>query len=178
VVLAVLFGVSRVMSDDSDPERAGDDSETGATETTAQTTTTVVYTNPALAEEVLARTPPAPAPPPADTPKDALEITTMIEGEGEPAAAGDSVTVHYVGNLPDGTVFDQSWERGEPFPVTIGQGQVIAGWDEGLVGAKIGERRRLVIGSEKAYGSTAQGPIPADAPLAFEIDVVDIQPGG
>jgi FKBP-type peptidyl-prolyl cis-trans isomerase len=177
VVLAVLFGVSRVMSDDSDPERAGDDSETGATETTAQTTTTVVYTNPALAEEVLARTPPAPAPPPADTPKDALEITT-IEGEGEPAAAGDSVTVHYVGNLPDGTVFDQSWERGEPFPVTIGQGQVIAGWDEGLVGAKIGERRRLVIGSEKAYGSTAQGPIPADAPLAFEIDVVDIQPGG
>jgi FKBP-type peptidyl-prolyl cis-trans isomerase len=90
--------------------------------------------------------------------------------------AGDQVTVHYIGKVPDGTVFDQSWERGQPFPVTLGQGMVISGWDEGLVGARIGERRRLVLGSEMAYGAEGNGSIPPDTPLAFEVDVIDIQP--
>jgi FK506-binding protein 2 len=60
--------------------------------------------------------------------------------------------------------------------VVLGQGEVIPGWDEGLIGATIGERRHLVIGSDNAYGSTGQGEIPPDAPLAFDVDVVDIQP--
>jgi hypothetical protein len=134
------------------------------------------YTDPRLAEEVLGRTPPDPEPPPADTRADALDVETLIEGEGTPAALGDTVTVHYVGLLADGTVIDSSWERGEPFPVRLGGGEVIAGWDSGLVGAQIGERRRLVIGSENAYGATGRDPVPPDAPLAFEIDVVDVSP--
>jgi FKBP-type peptidyl-prolyl cis-trans isomerase len=171
VVLAVLFGASALMGDDSDDT---------STETSTPDTTAVEFTNPELAEEVLARTPPTPAPPPADTPAGALEITTAIEGEGEGAKAGDTVTVHYVGVLADGSEFDQSWSRGETFDVSpLGQAQVIDGWNEGLMGAKIGERRRLVIGSDKAYGPQGNPPtIPAAAPLAFEIDVVDIQAGG
>jgi peptidylprolyl isomerase len=173
VVLAVAFAYSLLTRDDS-----SDDTETGDTTTTAadETTTTVAYSNPELAAEVLAREPPVPANAAADTPPDAVKITTLIEGQGEGAAPGDTVTVHYVGVLADGTEFDQSWSRGEPFPVeNLGQASVIPGWNEGLVGAKIGERRRLEIGANKAYGAAGNPPaIPANAPLAFEIDVVDI----
>ena len=178
-MLAVLFGVSQLMGDDS-----GDETSTGDTssETTARETTepdAPEYNNPALAEEVLGREAPVPAAPPADTPATALESTTLIEGEGEGAQAGDTVTVHYAGVLADGTQFDASWTRGQPFTVTLGQGEVIAGWDQGLIGAKIGERRHLVIGSDNAYGPDGNPPtIPAAAPLAFDVDVIDIQPGG
>ncbi len=179
VVLVVLFGVSQLMGSDDDSD---DDAETSS-DTTEQTiddqpieTTVPDYSNPELAEEVLGREPPVPEPPAADTPADALEATTLIEGEGEGAVAGDTVVVHYVGVLGDGSEFDQSWTRGETFPVTLGQGQVITGWDEGLIGAKPGERRHLVIGSDNAYGPQGQGPIPPDAPLAFDVDIVDVQP--
>jgi FKBP-type peptidyl-prolyl cis-trans isomerase len=179
VVLAVVFGVSQLMGDDSDSETTTEDTE--ATDSAPEVTEPPApdYANPELAEEVLARTPPEPEPPAEDTPADAVEITTLTEGEGEGAVEGDTVTVHYVGVLADGTEFDQSWERGQPFPVSpLGQASVIAGWNEGLIGAKIGERRRLVLGSDKAYGEQGSPPaIPAGAPLAFEIDVVDIQPG-
>lgn len=176
VVLAVLFGVSQLMGDDSDSDdTATTDSGTESTELPTETTTPE-YTNPELAAEVEGREPPVPTPPPADTPATALETTTLIEGEGEGAAAGDLVTVHYVGVLSDATEFDQSWERGEAFTVPLGQGQVIPGWDQGLVGAKIGERRHLVIGSDNAYGATGQNAIPPNAPLAFDVDIVDIQP--
>ena len=175
IVLAVAFGYSLLTRDDN----SSDNTETADTTTTAagdQTATSVAYSNPELAAEVLAREPPIPANAAADTPPGAVEVTTLIEGQGEGAAAGDTVTVHYVGVLSDGTEFDQSWSRGQPFAVeNLGQASVIAGWNEGLVGAKIGERRRLEIGSDKAYGATGNPPtIPANAPLAFEIDVVDI----
>jgi FKBP-type peptidyl-prolyl cis-trans isomerase len=175
IVLALAFGYSLLTRDDD----SSDNTETADTTTTAagdQTTTTVAYSNPDLAAEVLAREPPIPANADADTPSDAVKVETLIEGQGEGAAAGDTVTVHYVGVLADGTEFDQSWSGGQPFAVeNLGQASVIAGWNEGLVGAKIGERRRLEIGSDKAYGATGNPPtIPANAPLAFEIDVVDI----
>lgn len=175
IVLALAFGYSLLTRDDD----SSDNTETADTTTTAagdQTTTTVAYSNPDLAAEVLAREPPVPANAAADTPPDAVKVETLIEGQGEGAAAGDTVTVHYVGVLADGTEFDQSWAAGQPFAVeNLGQASVIAGWNEGLVGAKIGERRRLEIGSDKAYGATGNPPtIPANAPLAFEIDVVDI----
>ena len=177
VVIAVLFGVSKLMGGDDD--NGSSDAETAATDSAdAPTeTTTPDYTNPDLADEVLGRDPPTPEPPPADTPADALQTTTLIEGEGDGAQPGDLVTVHYVGVLSDGTEFDQSWDRGEPFPVTVRVGEVIPGWDEGLVGVKIGERRHLVIGPDNAYGASGQGTIPPNAPLAFDVDVVDIQPG-
>lgn len=180
IVLALAFGYSLLSRDDD----SSDNTETADTTTTVagdQTTTSVAYSNPELAAEVLAREPPIPANAAADTPPDAVEVETLIEGQGDGAAAGDTVTVHYVGVLSDGTEFDQSWSRGQPFAVeNLGQASVIAGWNEGLVGATIGERRRLEIGSDKAYGAAGNPPtIPANAPLAFEIDVVDItKPGG
>lgn len=178
IVLAVAFAYSQLTRDDS-----SDSTETGNTTTTAaaDATTTVAYSNPELAAEVLAREPPVPANASADTAADAVQIETLIAGQGEGAAAGDTVTVHYVGVLSDGTEFDESWSVGQPFVVeNLGQASVIPGWNEGLVGAKIGERRRLEIGSDKAYGAAGNPPtIPANAPLAFEIDVVDItKPAG
>ena len=179
VVLAVLFGVSQLMGDDSDSSDSAETETAGSESTDLPTeTTTPPYSDPDLAEEVLAREPPVPQPAPADTPATALEATTLIEGEGDGAAAGDTITVHYVGVLSDGTQFDESWSTGTPFPVTLGQGGVIPGWDEGLVGAKVGERRHLLIGSDNAYGPEGRGEIPPSAPLAFDVDVVDIQPAG
>jgi FKBP-type peptidyl-prolyl cis-trans isomerase len=105
-------------------------------------------------------------------------MSTITEGEGDGAAAGDTIVAHYVGVLSDGTTFDESWSGGQPITVTVGTGQVITGWDEGLIGAKIGERRHLLIGSDKAYGANGSPPaIPPNAPLAFDVDVVDIVPG-
>jgi FKBP-type peptidyl-prolyl cis-trans isomerase len=178
VVLALAFGYSLLTRDD---DSSDDDTATAAESTTtaADSSTTVPYANPELAAEVLARQPPVPADAPANTPADAVDVETLIEGEGEGAKAGDTVTVHYVGVLPDGTQFDESWSGGQTFDVApLGQAQVIAGWNEGLVGAKIGERRRLVLGSDKAYGAAGSpdGAIPPDSPLVFEIDIVDIKP--
>ena len=178
VVLALAFGYSLLTRDD---DSSDDDTATAAESTTtaADSSTTVPYANPELAAEVLARQPPVPADGPADTPADAVDVETLIEGEGEGAKAGDTVTVHYVGVLPDGTQFDESWSGGQTFDVApLGQAQVIAGWNEGLVGAMIGERRRLVLGSDKAYGAAGSpdGAIPPDSPLVFEIDIVDIKP--
>ncbi len=186
VVLVLAFGYSLLTRDDdssdNDTETAAESTTTAADSSTtmaADTSTTVPFSNPELAADVLERQPPVPADAPADTPKDAVEIDTLIEGEGVGAKAGDTVTVHYVGVLSDGTQFDESWSRGQTFDVApLGQASVIDGWNEGLIGAKIGERRRLVLGSDKAYGSTGSqdGSIPPDSPLAFEIDVVDIKP--
>jgi peptidylprolyl isomerase len=173
VVIGAMFAYSAISGGDDD-DSAADDAATTTTAVPEASTTT--FSDPELAEEVMGREAPDPEPPPADTPKDALEETTVIEGEGDAAAVGDTVVVHYIGKTSDGAVFDSSWDRGEPYPVTLGPtAGVIDGWNEGLVGVKIGERRRLVIGSDMAYGSTGKDPIPPDAPLAFEIDVVDIQ---
>lgn len=181
VVLALLFGWSLLADDSGD---SGDDTATGdtsattaATDDTTTTTAAPEYTNPELAEEVLARGAPEIEAPPEDTPADTLESETLIEGEGDAAVAGDSITVHYIGKLSDDTVFDQSWEGGEAFTVEIGTGQVITGWDEGLIGVKIGEQRSLVLGADNAYGDQEAGEIPANSPLSFVVDVVDIQPG-
>lgn len=105
-----------------------------------------------------------------------LEVTDLVEGEGDEAVVGDTVVVHYVGvRSEDGTEFDNSYDRGSTFPVTLGAGMVIQGWDEGLVGAKAGARRQLDIPAELAYGDTPQGDViqPGDA-LSFVVDVVAV----
>jgi peptidylprolyl isomerase len=176
-ILAVLFGYSALQGDD-DSDTASD--ETTSTTAAEPTTTTAPYSNPELAQEILDREAPDVEPPPENTPADALEKETLIEGEGEAAAAGDQLRVNYVGVTPDGTAFDSSFQEGrEPIPVALGQGGVIPGWDQGLVGVKIGERVRLVIGSENAYGAQGNSGagIPPNSPLAFVVDVVDITPG-
>jgi cyclophilin family peptidyl-prolyl cis-trans isomerase/FKBP-type peptidyl-prolyl cis-trans isomerase len=106
-----------------------------------------------------------------------LVITDLVEGEGEAAEEGDTVTVDYVGvRSADGTEFDNSYDRGQPFTVTLGAGQVIPGWDQGLVGVKVGGRRQLDIPADLAYGDSGAGGViqPGDA-LTFVVDVVDIE---
>lgn len=93
--------------------------------------------------------------------------------------AGDRLSMNYTGRFIDGTAFDSNVDpkfgHVEPFVFTLGTGQVIAGWDEGLVGMKIGEKKTLTIPPEKAYGSRQVGPIPANSTLIFDVELVDIQ---
>ena len=88
---------------------------------------------------------------------------------------GDTVSVHYVGTLQNGTEFDNSNKRGAPFEFTVGGGQVIKGWDEGLVGMRVGGQRILVIPSDMAYGEKGIGPIPGGATLVFSIELIAIK---
>jgi peptidylprolyl isomerase len=105
-----------------------------------------------------------------------LEKKDHKPGTGPAAKAGDTVRVHYTGRLLNGTKFDSSLDRNEPFEFTLGQGQVIKGWDEGVVGMKKGGRRRLTIPSEMAYGKLGSPPkIPPDAPLEFDIELLKIK---
>jgi len=106
-----------------------------------------------------------------------LQIEDLQVGEGPAAQAGDTISVHYTGWLQDGTQFDSSRDRGQPFTFTLGQGDVIAGWDEGLIGMQVGGVRRLTIPSDKAYGASGAGGglIPPNATLIFEVELLDIQ---
>lgn len=104
-----------------------------------------------------------------------LFIEDLVIGEGPQVQNGDYVAVHYVGTLADGTVFDSSRERDVPFEFTLGAGEVIQGWDQGLVGMNVGGTRRLVIPPEMAYGVNGSPPvIPPNATLYFEVEMVDI----
>jgi peptidylprolyl isomerase len=106
-----------------------------------------------------------------------LEYAILQEGEGEGAIAGDGVSVHYSGYLEDGTLFDSSLQRGQPFIFVLGQGSVIPGWDEGLVGMKKGEKRQLRIPANLAYGEAGSPPaIPANATLIFDVEMIEISP--
>ena len=99
----------------------------------------------------------------------------IIIAAGEGAKAGDKVTVNYVGTLENGTKFDSSIDRGTPFVFTLGQNSVIQGWELGVLGMKVGEKRKLTIPPELAYGSQgAGGVIPPNATLNFEIDMLGI----
>lgn len=115
-----------------------------------------------------------------------LQTTDLVVGAGAEAVAGSSATVHYTGWLYDhaapehkkaGQPFDSSRNSGRPFTFTLGQGQVIAGWDQGVAGMKVGGQRRLVIPSALAYGeSGAGGVIPPSATLVFDVELLDVQP--
>ena len=104
-----------------------------------------------------------------------LLIDDLTVGTGTEAVAGKHVVVNYTGTLTDGTVFDSSYTRGEPFPFDLGAGQVIAGWDQGLVGMKVGGKRKLVIPADLAYGDRAIGPIPANSTLIFEVELLEVK---
>jgi FKBP-type peptidyl-prolyl cis-trans isomerase len=104
-----------------------------------------------------------------------LVIDDIKVGQGAEVKEGDTVEVHYVGTLQNGTQFDSSRSRGETFSFTVGEGRVIAGWEQGLIGMKVGGERVLVIPPELGYGSSAIGPIPANSTLIFMIELISIK---
>lgn len=118
-------------------------------------------------------------PPPGISPEEAakagLKIEILSEGKGEGAKVGQRVAVHYTGKLSTGSTFDSSVGRGQPFEFKIGEGAVIKGWDAGLQGMKVGEKRRLTIPPEYGYGKRGSGgKIPPDSTLVFDLELIKI----
>ena len=103
-----------------------------------------------------------------------LEYIVLAEGSGEKPTKGQTVEAHYTGWLTDGTKFDSSKDRGEPFSFAVGQGEVIPAWDEALLDMKVGERRKLIVPADLGYGEmgTPGGPIPPNATLIFEVELL------
>ena len=108
---------------------------------------------------------------------DGLQITDEIVGTGVEAKAGNAVAVNYIGTLENGTKFDSSYDRNQPFAFVLGAGQVIKGWDEGVAGMKVGGKRKLVIPPSLGYGaqSMGNGIIPANSTLIFEVELLGVQ---
>jgi FKBP-type peptidyl-prolyl cis-trans isomerase len=110
------------------------------------------------------------------TTKSGLKYVELKEGTGDEAKAGQVVEVHYTGWLKDGTKFDGSKDRNQPFSFKLGAGKVIKGWDEGVAGMKVGGKRKLIIPPELAYGKRgAGGVIPPDAELTFEVELLAVK---
>lgn len=111
----------------------------------------------------------------AVVPTGSLVVQDNVVGTGAEAAPGKELSVHYVGTLEDGTVFDSSRTRGAPFPFTLGARQVIPGWDLGLVGMKVGGTRMLIVPPELGYGDRQNGPIPPNSTLIFIIELLEVR---
>ena len=167
--LSLLAACGSAAGTDADTSTAPTDAGDGSTTSTSPGDTAAVATT----------TAPNPDKPTVDIPAELpteLVVTDLTEGTGPAAEAGDIVVVNYVGvRSVDGTEFDNSYDRGEPFSVTLGAGQVIQGWDDGLVGIKQGGRRQLDIPADLAYGDNPQGGViqPGDA-LTFVVDAVAV----
>jgi FKBP-type peptidyl-prolyl cis-trans isomerase len=112
----------------------------------------------------------------AEAPADGGELTCedLVVGTGEVAAAGQRVSVHYTGWLTNGKKFDSSVDRGRPFTFTLGAGQVIAGWDQGVAGMQVGGKRKLQIPPSLGYGKRRAGSIPPNSTLIFEVELLRI----
>ncbi|EXB46171.1 FKBP-type peptidyl-prolyl cis-trans isomerase [Acinetobacter sp. 1000160] len=105
-----------------------------------------------------------------------LEIIDLKVGEGKEAVKGALITTHYTGWLEDGTQFDSSLDRGNYFETVIGTGRVIKGWDQGIIGMRVGGKRKLIVPAHLAYGARKIGKIiPANANLTFEIELFDVK---
>ena len=103
-----------------------------------------------------------------------LLIEDILPGEGKEVVKGALITTHYTGWLEDGTVFDSSLEKGRPFQCVIGTGRVIKGWDQGLMGMRVGGKRKLLVPSALGYGERQVGCIPVNANLIFEIELLEV----
>jgi len=111
-----------------------------------------------------------------ESPPKSLVVKDLVVGTGDEAQAGDQVTVHYTGWLWHGAKFDSSIDRGEPFQFTLGAGGVIKGWDQGIVGMKVGGTRKLIIPPDLAYGEAGSPPkIPPNATLVFEVELLAVE---
>lgn len=149
----------------------GDDDST-TEETTATTTEQAESTQ---SEPAADKTKPKVTVPQGAPPKQ-LEIDDLEEGSGPEAKSGDRVTVQYVGvDYKNGKEFDASWDRGEPFSFTLGAGEVIPGWDQGVAGMKVGGRRELIIPPQLAYGAAPPAGIAPEETLIFVVDLVAVE---
>ena len=172
LVLTALVALSGLAACGDD-----DDGGSGDSATNQQDTGTATEPSPAEAQEALKDTSTKPViPKPTGSPPRKLVKEDIVKGTGPPAKKGDTLVVHYVGmNFSNGREFDASWDTGSPFPLQLGAGQVIAGWDKGLIGIKKGGRRELVIPPELGYGAQGYPPdIPPNETLVFVIDAVSI----
>lgn len=153
------------------PQGGATAATTAATTSSTGTTTTAATTPKTgpLSKQPVFSVPKGPAP-------KTLVKKDLITGTGKTAETGDQVVVNYVGKLySNGKVFDASWKRNQPFgPFQLGQGAVIKGWDEGLVGMKVGGRRELIIPPSLAYGKTGSSGIPANSTLVFVVDLLSV----
>jgi len=104
-----------------------------------------------------------------------LQYMDIVEGTGAQPKTGQRVSVHYVGTLENGTKFDSSVDRNQPFEFNVGTGQVIKGWDEGLSTMKVGGKRKIIIPADLGYGSRSMGKIPANSTLIFEVELLGIK---
>jgi len=161
-IVVVVVGLIYLLGGD-------DESVTDATTTTAAAADTTTAVEPIETPEVVI--------PEGDVTE--LKVTTLEEGEGPTAVAGDTLRVFYVGVLSaDGTQFDANYGGTTTFDLPLGGGQVIQGWDQGLVGTQAGGRYQIDIPAELAYGDQDRGTIPANSDLTFVVDVVEIIPAG
>lgn len=113
---------------------------------------------------------------PSTTDVDELMVEDLVVGSGPSVKSGDTISIHYLGTLVNGSKFDSSYDRGQPFETQIGVGMVIPGWDQGIIGLQVGGKRRLTIPYHLAYGEDGvPGAIPPKATLIFEVELVGIK---
>jgi peptidylprolyl isomerase len=164
IVLSLVLALGGAACGDDDDKPSGGGGGDGAAETAPQAALKDTSTKPVL-------------PKPTGTPPRRLTVEDIVKGKGRAAKQGDTVVVHYVGmNFSNGLEFDASWDAGQPFPVQIGQTQVIEGWTRGLVGLREGGRRKLTIPPELGYGAAGYPPdIPPNETLIFVVDAVSVE---
>jgi peptidylprolyl isomerase len=173
LLLALIATLALVACGDDDDSEPAAQSDGG--------TSTAEEPSPSAQREALEDTSTKPViPKPSGSPPRRLVKEDIVKGTGAPAKPGDTLVVHYAGvTFSTGEEFDASWNSGQPYPVQLGAGQVIQGWDRGLVGARKGGRRMLTIPPELGYGAEGYPPaIPPNETLVFVVDVVDIQRAG
>lgn len=104
-----------------------------------------------------------------------LKYVDQVVGSGAGPSPGKRVKIHYTGTLENGTKFDSSVDRGQPYEFVIGQGAVIKGWDEGVMSMKVGGKRKLIIPPNLGYGATGNGAIPANSTLLFDVELIEVK---
>ncbi len=154
-----LFNQGKTISDSSPTKTMDSTQPTGNTE---QATDTVVPATTAGAEVTTA-------------PVITLQMKDVVVGTGAEATVGSLITVHYTGTLTNGQKFDSSVDRGQPFQFRLGEGRVIAGWEQGFAGMKVGGKRTLIIPASLGYGVNQAGPIPPNSTLIFDVELLNVE---